>query len=181
MNWTRYVDFAAVADGLLGGDLPVLVLYFPVRRDNPYHDLGGGARYWTMVAAPAADPALVGRREQDVWFRFSQIDCAGPHAATDSSGYGLGRCAAKEQFWQNYWWSRTPGKGGDGTAFGPEAASGAAGFYRNLLRVRRYWDEALQAEGMMELRLPEEPGTNGTWLGLQATHSIVRAMITRRY
>ena len=192
-NWSQYINLSAVADGLVGGNLPVLVLYFPVLQDNPSHQLArGSSRYWTMIAAPLADPEMVGRREQDVWFRFAQVDCisnsssgGGDNVATDSSdstgAYGSGRnCTAKEQFWQNYWWSRTPGKSADGTAFGPEVASGAAGFYRNLLRVWRYWDETLQAENMMVLSLPDDAETNGTWLNLQATHSIVRAMITRR-
>eukprot|EP01052_Picozoa_sp_SAG31_P046837 SAG31_NODE_9120_length_1330_cov_1.542648_1_plen_385_part_10 len=180
LNWTRYINFTAVADGLVGGDLPVLALYFPVLANNPYHQLGN-ARYWTMIAAPLADPGLVGRREQDVWFRFAQIDCTSSRDLADTrDAYGSGSCTAKDQYWQNYWWARTPGKGADGTAFGPEVSSGAAGFYRNLLRVRRYWDATLQAEGMMELTLPDGTETNGTWLNLQARHSIVRAMITRR-
>lgn len=32
---------------------------------------------------------------------------------------------------------------------------------------------------MMEVRLPPAMATNGTWLAMQAQHSIVRAMITR--
>ena len=30
MNWTKYINFTAVADGMLGTDLPIMVLYFPV-------------------------------------------------------------------------------------------------------------------------------------------------------
>ena len=44
MNWTKYINFSAVADGMVGTDLPVMVLYFPVLRDNPYHSLGAGSR-----------------------------------------------------------------------------------------------------------------------------------------
>ena len=171
-DWTKYINFTAVADGLVGGTLPILALYFPVLTQNPYHTLGG-ARYWTMIAAPVPDGG--GKREQDVWFRFAQVDCdrAGP------DGYGVGAsCTAKTQTWETYWYTRNPGKADD--AFGPEVSASDAGFYANLLAVHRYWNATLAAEGMMALTLPEAAGTNGTWLQQQATHSLVRSMISRR-
>ena len=171
-DWTKYINFTAVADGLVGGTLPILALYFPVLAQNPYHTLSG-ARYWTMLAAPVPDGG--GKREQDVWFRFAQVDCdrAGP------DGYGVGAsCTAKTQTWETYWYTRNPGKADD--AFGPEVSASDAGFYANLLAVHRYWNATLAAEGMMALSLPEAAGTNGTWLQQQATHSLVRSMISRR-
>ena len=107
--------------------------------------------------------------------RFAQVDCdrAGP------DGYGVGKsCTAKTQTWETYWYTRNPGKA-DG-AFGPEVSASDAGFYANLLAVHRYWNATLAAEGMMALSLPEAAGTNGTWLQQQATHSLVRSMISRR-
>ena len=171
-DWTKYINFTAVADGLVGGTLPILALYFPVLAQNPYHKLSG-ARHWTMIAAPVPDGG--GKREQDVWFRFAQVDCdrAGP------DGYGVGAsCTAKTQTWETYWYTRNPGKADD--AFGPEVSASDAGFYANLLAVHRYWNATLAAEGMMALSLPEAVGTNGTWLQQQATHSLVRSMISRR-
>jgi len=182
LNWTRYINFSAVADGLVGGSLPVLSLTLPVLAANPYHALGAGAaRYWTMIAAPVPDGG--GRREQDVWFRFQQIDCTGGDVGGGAYGSGGACVATSSQHWQNYWWSRTPGKDGDGSAFGPKAASTGAGFYRNLLRVHAYWQAELAAEGgtMMSLSLPAGAGrTNGTMLAQQAVHGIVRSMVSRR-
>lgn len=65
-------------------------------------------------------------------------------------------------------------------AWGPEQSATAAGFYANLLQVRRYWDAELDAEKMMTASLPAVGGTNGTWLVQQAVNSIVRAMVVRR-
>jgi hypothetical protein len=36
-------------------------------------------------------------------------------------------------------------------------------------------------EGMMQLSLPSPASTNGTYLQMQAVHSIVKSMITREY
>ena len=83
-----------------------------------------------MIAAPVPDGG--GKREQDVWFRFAQVDCdrAGP------DGYGVGAsCTAKTQTWETYWYTRNPGKA---DAFGPEV-SASDSFYANLLAVHRYW------------------------------------------
>ena len=55
----------------------------------------------------------------------------------------------------------------------------ASGFYLNLLKVQRYWDKELAAEGMMQTALPVTHGTNGTWLTHQAVFSMVRSMISR--
>ena len=83
-DWSKYINFTAVADGLLGRELPVLVLHFPVLRENPYHKLDGERR-WTMIAAGVPDGG--GRREQDVWFKFSQVDCNAAGACDGASQY----------------------------------------------------------------------------------------------
>ena len=161
-----------------------------------------------MTAVPIPDNGE--RREQDVWFKFSQVDCEGqggragaaagepyqhqhPHQHQDDAantgggggggggrGYGVGKCTAQSQYWENYWYSRTPGKEDAGTAFGPAASATAAGFYLNLLAVYQYWNKTKVEESMMELSLPDVAGTNGTWLNHQATHAIIRTMINRR-
>ena len=33
--WNQYINLTAVADGLIGGDLPIVILYFPVLPSNP--------------------------------------------------------------------------------------------------------------------------------------------------
>ena len=85
------------------------------------------------------------------------------------------------------WFSRFPGATksvglANSTVTGGANASvrSPAGFYANLLELRRWWDAELAAEGMMELpSVPSPASTNGTWLKTQAVHSIVRSMITR--
>ena len=48
-----------------------------------------------------------------------------------------------------------------------------------MLAVKRYWDQTLEDEGMMQLTLPDTAANNGTWLVQQAVFSIVRSMISR--
>ena len=43
-------------------------------------------------------------------------------------------------------------------------------------QVRDYWSAELAAEGMMELRLPIGPTTNGSWLVQQVRLVIVRSI-----
>ena len=154
-----------MADGLVGGVLPNLVLYFPVLLPAN----ASGSRYWTMVATPVPD--MQGSREQAVWFRFQQVQCAGEAHAPPCELHG------DAQYWDSFWFARAPDNRTDLT--GPVHPSAASGFYANLLAVRRYWKAELAAEGMMALSLPSPPSTNGTWLQLQATHAVVRAMIGR--
>jgi len=84
------------------------------------------------------------------------------------------------------WFARFPGATpdpddthGNGITGGFGNASTAAGFYANLLELRRWWDAELANEGMMELSLPTPESTDGAWLANQAKHSIARSMITR--
>jgi hypothetical protein len=62
---------------------------------------------------------------------------------------------------------------------GPVDPASASGFYETLLENRRWWGEELESEGMNTLSLPSPASTNGTWLAMQATHAIVKSMITR--
>jgi len=62
---------------------------------------------------------------------------------------------------------------------GPVKPSSGGGFYKALLDNRRWWNAELESEGMMDLSLPSPASTNGTWLGLQATHAMVKSMISR--
>ena len=59
----QYLNASAMAAGLVGDHLPVVIFYYPVRADSPYLKQPlQGSRYWTMVAAPTPD--MQGSREQ---------------------------------------------------------------------------------------------------------------------
>ena len=123
-----------------------------------------------MVASGAPD--MKGSREQTVWFRFQQIECA------DGTDYTNGKACGQvgqPQYWDTFWWSRFPGTG---TGAAPPAPSSAAqptagGFYQTLLENRKWWDNELANEGMMQLTLPDvKTATNG---------ACVRAFVCVRY
>ena len=129
----------------------------------------------TSCAVPVAD--MKGNREQSVWMRFQQIQCAGPHKQPPCKLVGW------PMYWDSYWYARFPGANKTDTDHqtlltGPSKASSAAGFYSTLIENRRWWEAELAAEGMMQLSLPSPASTNGTWLHMQATHHIIEGMIT---
>jgi hypothetical protein len=155
-----------MAEGLLGVPSPNLIFYFPIVKQN--FSAFGGSRYWTMVASPVPD--MEGGREQSVWFRFQQLVCDGPDRAPPCRLHG------KPQYYDTYWYSSSPITS---RWIRPELAANASGFYANVLRVKRWWDAELAAEGMMGLSLPPAAGTNGTWLATQGVFALVRSMISR--
>ena len=168
---TTYVNQSGMAAGIVGGHLPIVVYYFPVVNASPYLPNGTSKqRYWTRIASAAPD--MKGSREQTVWFRFVQIECA-TAATTKSDCKQIG----SPQYWDTYWWSRAAA-GGATNATGPAAATGPDGFYASLLENRLWWDAELAAEGMMELKLPSAVTTNGTQLLNQMHHQIIQGMIT---
>ena len=127
-----------------------------------------------MVAAPTPD--MQGSREQGVWFRFVQVECAGQGMAPPCKQIGT------PQYWDTYWWSNAPGNNGKTVGeYGPLNAAGAAGFYETLMQNREWWDAELGKEGMMELSLPSsaKTATNGTWLQTETTHNIILSMIVK--
>ena len=165
----KYVNSSLMAEGLVGDHLPISVFYFPVVPGSPYlPPAARGRRHWTMVASP--EPDMRGSREQTVWFRFVQLECASAAAAAC-------RMVGQPQYWDTYWWSRTPGANGtDGSGAVNQTTGG--GFYGSLLANRRWWARELQAEGMMALELPSPASTNGTMLWTQARHNLLRGMLT---
>lgn len=165
-DFINYVNFSAMADGLVGGSLPNVIFYFPIIKQN----FSGytGSRYWTMIAAPVSD--MKGGREQDVWFRFHQVSCAGEEFAPPCKLHG------EPQYYDTYWYSNNPITK---QWIVPDTMATASGFYTNLLDGVRFWNETLAKEGMMELELPSTPKNNGSWLVTQATHAIIRSMISR--
>lgn len=112
-----------------------------------------------------------GSREQTVMFRFQQISCAGVKMAPPCKMVG------RAQYWDTYWWSNAPG-GGQTSLTGPVNSTKAGSFYATLLENRRWWAAELEAEGMMQLRLPSPATTNGTRLNEQMRHQIMMGMIT---
>ena len=121
-------------------------------------------RYWTMVASGAPD--MKGSREQTVWFRFQQIECAqGTDYTTGKSCEQVGQ----PQYWDTFWWTRFPGSGSGAPPPSPSSADQptASGFYQSLLENRKWWDNELANEGMMQLSLPDvKTATNGTGMCL---------------
>ena len=83
-DWFSYLNFSAMAEGLVGQPSPNLIFYFPLLRQN--FSAFGGSRYWTMIASPVPD--MEGGREQSVWFRFQQLKCAGPDMAPPCALHG---------------------------------------------------------------------------------------------
>ncbi len=80
----------------MGLPSPNLVFYFPLLAQN--FSSWGGSRYWTMIASPVPD--MAGGREQSVWFRFQQLQCAGkamapPCALHGKPQYYDSACAAR--------------------------------------------------------------------------------------
>jgi hypothetical protein len=133
-------------------------------------------RYWTYVSIPIPD--MHGNREQGTWMRFQQVACAGSDMGPPCKMVGW------PMYWKSLWFSRfpssTPAAEASNITGGANVSTRSpAGFYANLLELRRWWDAELAAEGMMELALPSPASTNGTYLNMQAMHSIVRSMITR--
>lgn len=169
LDFLQYVDFAGMAEGLVGGEAgyPNLVFYFPTLPQN--FSGFGGSRYWSMVASPVPD--MKGGREQSVWFRFQQVQCAGAARAPPCTLLG------RPQYYDTYWFSSNPIN--SSRWIPPGRGANASGFYANLLAVARFWDAELAAEGMMTLDLPPSPATNGSWLAQQARFSMVRSMISR--
>ncbi len=162
----KHINTSFVADGMVGGHLPVVRFSFPVSQESPYlaPNMKSSTLYWDMVAAGAPD--MKGSREQAVWFKFQQISC--------NSTCSL---VGEPQFYDTYWWSNSPATSAD---LWPSHSASAAGFFSNLLENRRWWASELAAEGMMELALPSPASTNGTYLKTQALASVIKAMITRK-
>ena len=183
----QYINSSLMAEGLVGGHLPIVVFYYPVVAGSPYLPKGSAAaagdssRYWTMVASPSPD--MQGSREQTVWFRYQQIECASGAAGVDATAQSC-KLVGRAQYWDTYWWTRSPGSGstdparGPGAGPGPTNASSPSGFYRSLLENRRWWGKELAAEGMQELSLPSPRSTNGSHLVTQTQHNIINGMIT---
>ena len=100
-----------------------------------------------------------GSREQGVWIRYQQVACEGPANAPPPC-----KLVGWPMYWDSMAYAHFPGANASDTAHqtlitGPVTPSQPAGFYANLLEVRRWWEAELSAEGMMELELPSPAST----------------------
>ena len=128
-DFLKHVNTSYVADGLVGGHLPIVRFSFPISTTSPYLPPNAtGVRHWDMIAA--ASPDMRGSREQQVFFRFQQVHCA----------EGGGPCAllGRPLYFDTYWWSNSPD--GRTELTGPQQSASASGFYATLLEVRRWWE-----------------------------------------
>ncbi len=107
-------------------------------------------------------PDMQGSREQQVWFRYQQIECAG------SSLHGNCALVGRPQYWDTFWWTQFPNDA---------VNTPASGFYASLLATRRWWNAELLSERIMELRLPSPSTTNGTWLITQVFFLLFKCLI----
>lgn len=174
----QHWNTSGIADGMIGGVLPTAIYYIPIAADNV---TDGTSRYWTYlnIPKPDSDECQGDSREPGVWIRYQQVSCAGPDHKPPCKLHG------KPMYWDSMAYAHFPGANESDTNHetlitGPVNASQPAGFWANLLKLKEWWEEQLEAEGMMKMSLPAPSSTNGTYLSAQAVHSIVRSMITRQ-
>ena len=86
-----------------------------------------------------------------------------------SASASSGKLHGKPQYYDTYWYSSSPITD---RWIRPELMANASGFYGNMLKVKRFWDAELKAEGMMEVQLPATITTNGTWLAHQSVRQL---------
>ena len=168
-------DEVNIGEALVGDVIPTAFFVLPM-VDNGTSTF----RYWTTFVVPVPDMTTNGQqnREQFQWTRYQQMECSGPEMKPPC------KLITAPAYWNSYWFSRYPGANATDAAketlrAGPVEAPSASGFYQLLLENRKWWGNELANEGMMNVSLPSPATTNGTWLATQATHAIVKSMITR--
>lgn len=158
------IDTGNVFEGLLGGELPILVWVFPIKPpDGKNETMNGNERpdvlaaaqvaqgcRWEMTVAPVAD--VQHNHEQPAFFRFVRI------CGKEMSGAPL------------YY---------DTNIYTPDYRPPAEAFYRTVFGQRTYWSDTWKTEGVLSLSLPNAGGSDGTMLRDQMLHSLLRDMITR--
>ena len=147
------LDDGNIFEGLLGGELPILVWVFPVKGNGSAaaspEQVAAGCR-WEMTVAPIAD--VDHNHEQPAFFRFVRL------------------CGAELSGTPLYF---------DTNIYTPDYRPPAEAFYEAVRGQRQYWSATWAAEGTVELSLPNAGGTDGGLLRDQALHSLLRDMITR--
>ena len=113
------------------------------------------------VAVPDICPEPAnGCREQDVLFRFQQMECAGPAPEYKPPCKLVGW----PMYWDSYWFSRFPGANASDTQAqtlitGPVNAASSSTFYATLLRSRSWWEDEL-ASALPVISLPASRAPN---------------------
>lgn len=105
---------------------------------------------------------------QDAFFRVQRIDANGTVLSSqyyDNYVYTAGAFQSPAQ---------VPASGE------PPNSVVANDFYAAILEQQQWWQDELSAEGVAQMSLPADGGTDGPTMAKQATHSIIRDMITRR-
>ena len=149
-------------EGLLGGDLPIIVLDFPVAIKND--------SLWEMTIVPQANNT---GREQPVFIRFVHVN----HSAA------LGEARPSTLYFDSYEYNPSLGcpLGSDNPkTLAPDGCASPVDFYTAILDQHFFWQRTWAEEGRMVLSLPKRPeDTDGTVLLAQASHGLVLDMITR--
>eukprot|EP01051_Picozoa_sp_SAG22_P007445 SAG22_NODE_525_length_9470_cov_21.475936_1_plen_658_part_00 len=124
------LDPQDVSEGLLGGELPILVWSFGVLvPDGADGSAGSAACRWEMTVAPVAD--VGGNHEQPAFFRFIKL------------------CGAAASGAPLYF---------DTNIYTPDYSPPAEDYYATILGQRQYWDDTWEREGLVGLQLPGQDG-----------------------
>ena len=148
-------------EGLLGGDLPIIVLNFPLANSSD--------ALWEMTVVP--QPNNTGR-EQPIFMRFIHVNA--------SAAKGQARPASL--YFDTYEYNPSlgcPMGSEDPRTLAPDGCANPADFYTAILDQHFFWERTWEQDGRMMLSLPNTSGTDGTLLALQASHGLVLDMITR--
>ena len=149
-------------EGLLGGDLPIIVLDFPLVNKND--------SLWEMTVVPQANNT---GREQPVFIRFIHVNASA----------AKGDARPSTLYFDSYEYNPSLGcplGSQNPKTLAPDGCASPADFYTAILDQHFFWQRTWEAEGRMRLDLPSRPAdTDGALLSAQASHGLVLDMITR--
>ena len=181
-------------EGLLGGDLPIIVLDFP--PSNASDSL------WEMTVVPQANDT---GREQPVFIRFLHVNSSAARGDArpstlyfDSYEYSLRQVLLSRHPFDKCWpcleicrcdgclnHRYNPSLGcplgsENPQTLAPDGCASPVHFYTAILDQHLFWTQTWAEEGRMSLHLPSRPqDTDGELLSRQASHGLVLDMITR--
>lgn len=144
------------AEGLLGGDLPIILLNFPV---SP------GYVFWEMSVVPVAEGT---GHEQPIFVRFLQVNASA----------AAGRSPPGTMYFNSYEYAPSLGCWNEDFSH-PSGCDAPSHYFAAVLDAHFFWERTWSGEGRMNVTLPTRPETDGTLLATQASHALVLDMITR--